>query len=338
MSSLAEDADLARENAELRAANQRLLRRNARLKEQEADLVEAVYQAAYDSAVTVGKASPVPRPSRDRRKGPEVALLHLTDFQLGKTTRTYSPDICVERIKLAVQKTIRITEVQRADHPVRSCGVMLGGDHVEGVTVFPGQAWEVETTAFEQIFRAADLIESTLLSLLEVFEDVTVWEVPGNHGRLGGKRGEMPRGDNLDRIVYRIVRDRMNQPRLTWHVNDSWYSIVEIGSYRAMLHHGDAIKSFGGNTPAFGILRRCTGWASGGILDQFDDVFMGHFHTPMVLTLPNGGTIRVTGSPESDNQYAAEFVAARGKPSQRLVFVDPERGRVTSDYVLWLDS
>ena len=45
----------------------------------------------------------------------------------------------------------------------------------------------------------------------------------------------------------------------------------------------------------------------------------------------------MTGSPESDNGYAKEFVAAVGKPSQRLHFVDPARGRVTSEHTLWLE-
>jgi hypothetical protein len=103
-----------------------------------------------------------------------------------------------------------------------------------------------------------------------------------------------------------------------------------------MLAHGDEIKSFGGNTPAFGILRKGTAWASG-VVEEHSDMYLGHFHSPMMLTMPNGHRIFVTGSPESDNQFAAEFMAARGFPSQRLHFVDPEQGRVTGEYVIWLD-
>ena len=32
-----------------------------------------------------------------------------------------------------------------------------------------------------------------------------------------------------------------------------------------------------------------------------------------------------------------EFVAAVGRPSQRLHFVDPIKGRVTGEWLLWLD-
>jgi hypothetical protein len=64
---------------------------------------------------------------------------------------------------------------------------------------------------------------------------------------------------------------------------------------------------------------------------------MGHWHTPMSLTMGNGNRIFVTGSPESHNEYAREFVAATGKPSQRLHFIDPTKGRVAAEYVVWLD-
>jgi hypothetical protein len=57
----------------------------------------------------------------------------------------------------------------------------------------------------------------------------------------------------------------------------------------------------------------------------------------MSLTLANGGRVFVSGSPESHNEYARVFVAAVGRPSQRLHFVDPDKGRVTAEYTVWLD-
>ena len=54
------------------------------------------------------------------------------------------------------------------------------------------------------------------------------------------------------------------------------------------------------------------------------------------MYMSNGGRVFVTGSPESHNEYAREFVAATGQPSQRLHFVDPVKGRVTAEYNVWL--
>jgi len=207
---------------------------------------------------------------------------------------------------------------------------------VEGITIFPGQAWEVEAHLFEQLFETVRIEEMMVRSVAQIFEKVNVVCEYGNHGRLG-KKGELPANDNIDAISYRIAQERTKDLKnVSWQLSSDWYQIVRIGNYNALLVHGDEIKSFGGNTPAFGILRKCNAWATG-VVPSFQDVYMGHFHTPMSLTMANGGRIFVSGSPESESVYAAEFIAAKGKPSQRLHFIDPEKARVTAEYVVWLD-
>jgi hypothetical protein len=322
---------------ELQKALERAHRREVAAKQRSEDIVEAVHAAAREAALTVGTPRPVARPARDRRRNPEAALLHLTDWQLGKRTPDYDVEVCRARVAASVQKTVRLSEIQRADHPIRECHVMLGGDMVEGVTIFPGNAWEVEVAAYEQVFAAAALIESTVLALLEEFESVSVYSVTGNHGRLG-RKGDHPRTDNLDGIVYRIARERMGElPRLTWDIGEGWYRVVEIGTYRALLVHGDQVKSYGGNLPAYGVLRKCNAWAAGAIPEEFWDVFIGHLHQPMVLQMAHGGLVRMSPSTESGSAYAREFAGAHGRPGQRLVFVNPEKGRVTADYLLDLE-
>ena len=45
----------------------------------------------------------------------------------------------------------------------------------------------------------------------------------------------------------------------------------------------------------------------------------------------------MTPALESDSQYASEFMASRGRPGQRCLFVHPERGIVTGEYLIWVD-
>ena len=152
----------------------------------------------------------------------------------------------------------------------------------------------------------------------------------GNHGRLG-RKGDLPNGDNIDRVAYRIASDRTKDLKnVTWQQSDNWYQMVNIGNYKALLVHGDEIGSYAG------ILRKVSA-GSTGVVEPFDDCYVGHFHTPTTLTMANAGRVFVTGSPESHNEYAREFIAAVGKPSQRVHFVDPDKGRVTAEYVVWLD-
>jgi hypothetical protein len=325
-----ETADLRRQVADLQIKLKRSRTKTA-------DLVEAVRQGSRDAAVAIGNPSPPTVPKSDRRtKRAEIALLPVSDWHVGKRTSSFDSEVAERRIQLLASKVDEITEIERADHPVNECHVLLCGDFTDGVMVFPGQSFEIDSTLFAQLFKAATVLEGLLTQMLETFPNVTVWAQTGNHGRIG-RKGDMPRGDNTDRLLYRIVRERLaGESRITWHEPESWYTIVEIGDYRGLLIHGDQIKSFGGNTPAFGILRKCNSWASG-VLPPFQDVWMGHFHQPLVLPLANGsGRVFVSPSIESDSDYAREFVAATGTPSQRLCFIDPVKGRVTAERLLWL--
>lgn len=307
-----------------------------------AELVEAVYQAAKDAAVVLGNPPAVPKPKVDRRtRKPEVALLHVSDLHFGKATPSFNSEVAAERLKLLSEKVLQITEIERADHPVREVAVLLGGDLAENLGIFPGQIYEVDSSTFAQVFAAVGALERLFRHLLSSFEHVSVDEVWGNHGRIG-RKGDNPRGDNIDRFVGAILRNKLKEfedsGRLTWRGPcGGWYGIVEIGEYRALLAHGDQIKSFGG-TPAFAILKKCNSWSSG-VLPTFRDVWMGHFHNPLVLPLANGrGRVFISPSIESDSAYAAEVVAAASVPAQRLCFVDPVKARVTAERLIWLDD
>lgn len=333
--SFREEAEVAAEIQELRSALKRAQQNEAKAKRKSADLVAAVYQATLDAARAADRPK-VAAPKKDKRstKG-EVALIHATDWQLGKRTVSYGIETLGKRMSLFTEKVMELTQIQRAHHPVKEATLMFGGDMVEGIGIFPGQAYEVEAHLFEQLFEAARVMESMVASFAGFFEKVNVVCEFGNHGRIG-RKGDMPYGDNIDRVAYRVTEDRTKHLKnVTWQQSDDWYQIVTIGNYRALLVHGDEIKSFGGNTPAFGILRKANAWSTG-VVEQFLDVYMGHFHTPMTLTMANGGRVFVTGSPESHNEYAREFIAATSTPSQRLHFVDPAKGRVTAEYNVWL--
>jgi hypothetical protein len=278
----------------------------------------------------------VKRPAVDkRRKKAEVALIHATDWQLGKKTVTYGITTLSKRMELFADKVIQITGIQRQDHPVKEAVLMLGGDMVEGLGIYESQIYEIEAHLFEQLFECARIIEKLVRTLAQNFEQVRVVCEFGNHGRIG-KYGVMPKGDNVDRMAYRIVEDRTKDiGHVTWQQSDNWYQHFAIGNYRVLLVHGDEVRTYSG-TPLFGILRRVSAWAAG-VVPTFEDCYMGHWHNPISATIGNGNRVFITGSPESGNAYAAEHLAAQARPSQRLHFIDPEKGRVTGEYVVWLD-
>jgi hypothetical protein len=326
---LSDQARLEQEVIDLRKALLNSQRSEGRAKAKTSDLIDAVHEAARLSLLATPRTK-LQSPLKDIRKGKaEVALVHLTDWQAGKQTVSYDIGTLSARIEQMIDKVVQLTVIQRAHHPVKDCVVMLGGDMVEGLGIFPGQVYEVGAHLFEQMFEVVRIIEQAIRTLAVNFENVTVVCEFGNHGRLG-RKGDMPSGDNIDRMAYRIAAMNCKDVKhVKWQMSDDWYQIFAIGNYKVLLVHGDEIGSFGG------ILRKVSAWSTG-VVEPFDDCYMGHFHTPTSLTMANGGRVFVTGSPESHNEYARTFIAAVGKPSQRVHFVDPVKGRVTAEYVCWL--
>lgn len=333
LATLRADTEVEQLRDALRRAHQQLAKKEAKTLE----LTAAVYQAAHDAALStlVVPTKPPKRKTLVAVKDEEVALLHLTDWQYGKRTSDYSRAVCEARVMACVEKSIAIATYHSTQRPVRSIHLMLGGDMVEGMTIFPSQVFEIEAGLFEQLFGVSELIVRAVTRLASHFEEVVVWEESGNHGRIG-KKDELPGDENIDRMAYKIARDRILPVlgNVTWHEQTDWHQMVHIGKYTALLVHGDEIRSFGGNHPSYGITKKVTSW-SAGVLEPFHDCYMGHFHRPDTYTLPNGGSIYITGSTESRSEYARMFVGALGKPSQRLHFIDPRKGQVTAEYRLW---
>ena len=324
---------------ELRSVIMRLQKQLLKAKTKTDDLVEATHQAAYDAMLTYGRIQEVAAPQPDRRKGkPEVALWHMTDWQGAKRTPSYDSKVMRRRVMQFAERAVRITDIQRADHPVKECAILFGGDMVEGLFNFPNQAFEIDATLFEQYVTVSRLCVDVVRYALANYEKVTVIPEWGNHGRIGSKRDNVPRSDNFDRMCYELARQLLqNEKRLTWQECPEDWQKVEIGNYSAVLIHGDEIGRNGYASPA-AIVQHMNRWRSGALPFAFRDVYVGHYHTHAEWPMANGqGAVYQTGSTESDNRYAGVMLAASATPSQRLHFIDPIKGRVTAGYKVWLD-
>ena len=288
--------------------------------------------------LAMGGVKPVTPPPTDKRKAKaEVALVHATDWQGAKVTTSYNTQIMRKRVMQFAEKIVHLTEIQRQHHPVKECVVMFGGDMVEGLFNYPAQLWQIDNSLFGQFVTVSRLEIDFVRHLLANFEKVTVIAEPGNHGRIGSKRAEVPREDNVDRMTYEMARQLLSdEKRLIWEDCPEDIQKVEVGNYRALLMHGDEIGRNGFASPTAWIQagnrwRTSFGW-------DFTDIFVGHYHRHSQEPLADDiGAIYWSGSTESDNRYARDSMAVSGSPSQRLHFIDPVKGRTTAQYQVWLD-
>lgn len=339
---LAEELNAERLRAELRQAYTNL----ARVKDRNAEAVQAAHDGAYAATQAIGrpKVTPYKPPAGGPRKTkPEVAVLHLTDWQGAKRTVSYDSEVMKKRVRSVLTNAMKLVEIQRADHPVNEAVVLLGGDMIEGLFNFPTQPYEIDATLFEQFVTVATLLDETMRFLAERFANVRVIAEWGNHGRIGSKRATVPKADNADRMTYHLAMAMGKDiPNVSWSITDEDIQRFEIGNYRALLIHGDEVGRNGYASPST-LARHVTGWKSGayrvdGTPWEFRDAYMGHYHSHSQWPLPDGeGNLFQTGSIESDNRYARDNLAVTATPSQRLHFVDPRKGRVTAQYQIWTD-
>jgi hypothetical protein len=331
----------------LKRERDKLARELYEVKHRHADYIEA-FTAAVEEAVGRIEIAPVPTPSglfddpESAVSGAEYAVALLSDLQTGKITPDYDSEVCRQRVMEYADKIIELAKIQEAHHPVRHCVVAMLGDMIEGVDIFPGQQWLIDSTLYEQLLNTTPtIIVDFVRRLLTHFDTVTAFAVDGNHGRIG-RRGQFGPEDNADRMLYRVVELMLrDEPRFAMHMRDprgerNWYLKMDLGAYSALLIHGDQIRGHSG-FPWYGLGKKVQGWGSGalGADSGFLDVFMGHWHQRASIPL-NHRTVWVNGSTESTNTYAAESLAAQSEPSQWLLFVDPEKGRVTASYGVYL--
>jgi hypothetical protein len=328
------------EIAELRKALQRAQKDLQKAKQRTEELVEVTIQSCHDAILAHEKFPEVDKPqvTKGNKKKPEVALWHMTDWQGAKQTTSYNSKIMAERVLQFAKTAVRITDIQRADHPVNDVTIMFGGDMVEGLFNFPAQAFEIDATLFEQYVTVSRLLVEVVRYALAHYEKVTVVAEWGNHGRIGSKRDNVPRSDNFDRMCYELARQLLaGEKRLTWQECPDDIQRVQIGNYKALLIHGDEVGRNGFASPS-AIVQHANRWRSGAYDWDFRDVYIGHYHTHAEWPMANGqGSVYQTGSTESDNRYAGVMLAASATPSQRLHFIDPTKGRVTAAYKVWLD-
>jgi hypothetical protein len=327
----------------LRRANERL----HKAKVTSESVAEAALQGAYDAVISSPRPKVVPykEPQGASRRAdkPEAAALHLTDWQGAKRTVSYNSEVMKQRVRQVLKNTMKLVEIQRADHPVKSVVVLLGGDMIEGLFNFPTQPYEIDATLFEQFVTVATLLDETARYLSARFTAVHFVAEWGNHGRLGSKRAAVPKADNADRMTYQLAKAMTaDLSNVVWDISEEDIQRVEIGNYRALLIHGDEVGRNGFASPST-LVRHVTGWKSGsyrvnGEPWDFRDVYMGHYHSHAQWPLPDGeGNLFQSGSIESDNRYARDNLAVTATPSQRLHFIDPRKGRVTAQYQVWAD-
>jgi len=326
----------------LRSENKKLAKMVDKYKNVKEEASNAVYQAAYEafSSFELPNVSYKPYASSNKST-PETAVAVFADWQLGKITKSYNSDVLAKRIELYTEKMLEIVNIQRMHHNVDTLHVWLLGDIVEGEEIFPGQSHLLDAGLYRQVgMYGPEILVKFLTTALQNFKHIHITGVIGNHGAVGGRaRRQHDPETNMDRLLYKIIQWIFkDEKRISFNIPDgrgerSFYAIDRVGNYSSLLIHGDQMPA---PSSFHGYYKKVMGWKDGAIPEDFEDVFMGHYHQQFKMTI-GSGILRISGSPESHNTYAQEYFQSMSRPCQHLMFIHPERG-ITSEYSIWLDE
>lgn len=321
--------------AELRRLSRRL---------DERETIESLILRRVEDSLTGFSWSPPKIPRKDKRKikEQETCVIHISDTQIGKKTPTYDFKIASARMKQFAKKVEKILSNRRNSAKIERCVILLGGDLVEGETIFSHQPWTVDGDLWEQAIKKAPAILSDfIIEISAYFRNIHVAAVPGNHGRSAPKNSSASPRTNFDMIstiiTRLIVSNVLKDNRITWDVDhDSFYRIIPVEGQNILLVHGDQIAGGGGigGYPLTGLAKKVAGWGAS-IPEDWSSIFLGHFHRPMAGVI-QGKMFYGNGTTESDNDFALEIIGESGRPCQRVVFFDKDHGPI-SDSLVWFD-
>jgi hypothetical protein len=277
-----------------------------------------------------------------RGQGEEVHLQLISDPHVGLLTPTYNKEVFGERLDILSESMVKLCLLHRKMRPIRKLVTPLLGDMGQGEQYgVQGHVEEFEMGAEEQIYTVlVPKFTDFYINLLQVYQEIEIDGVPGNHGNIQRRSQTMSKRSNWDTIFYRALRDRLSKySRITVNIPEpagKWYMVREVNGWNFLMVHGDQIISYQG-TPFYGIERRGLRWKQSiGVDEPFDYMLTAHVHNPDFLW-NNGVPCYVNGCIITDSPFPLVRMGLKDVPQQWSMFVSKKYG-VTASYRISLDK
>lgn len=291
-------------------------------------------------------------------------VLNISDWHIGQETSKDSTGGLFEQntgmARAQVQLLLQVLrEILRdGGREVRKLLVILNGDIVEGDDMRNSQHTGIDLLVMQQTVEAFDLLRWFLDGLLELFPEVVVSSVGGNHDRTSRKPGSAGGGelgyvDSHAWLIGEMLTRWYSQTEPTRMKVINWptyYGRLVFGGHRFVHSHGADIKwSTGGHS---GIPWNAISVAAGKydqMVGGFDALFLGHGHIEAKLPLGRQSHVFLNGALPPSTDYIQSSFKAERRPVQQLSMwnkhgmvayypVYLEVGNRVSSAELWADT
>lgn len=273
--------------------------------------------------------------SQNRCSGTNAFVANINDTQAGKDAGG-GTEALIERF----DRFLTLTEdriAQERKH-LSEFILLLGGDLIEGCSIYPNQQWQIDLDMRGQIRTMTGMLLHSLDRLATKFDRVRVVAVPGNHGenRQNGKRNN--RHDNFDQLVAEAAATAAERDSKLEHVAfniayDQPALTTDIQGHIYALTHGSVYGKGNGGDPASKAYNWYKNMAAAHHPVGDATVLVGnHYHHELIR---NFGTLLFVQNPAMDggSPEFADFSGQDAAPGMATWMVTPEK-RLTSYEVL----
>lgn len=313
-----------------------------------------LHQEELVDRIVAQSTTPLPKPDfKVRRRGEEDKptrdiLLPIFDAQYGQQVKPedtvsgvggFNSAVFRERLKLYVEKVSQLLYHYAAGHTIDNLIFALGGDMVEGDEIYRGMEWHLELHPAEQLLGIRDLISYAIDAIMQTGAELGVKQasvlcVPGNHGKIGGKRaGDRPASYSWDYIAFRLIQERLaNHPIRTFQIEPAGACYFDVKGNLFGMIHGDEIKGWGG-IPFYGITRQDSRMIrTANVIPDY--VLVGHHHQPASIPIGYGEWL-MSGNFVGGNTLSK--IVGSNTPSQWCYGISDKWG-VCDRFLLYLDE
>lgn len=272
---------------------------------------------------------------------PEVWLLEFSDLHYGAKVNPlevggiaeYNPEIAQQRVEELGKLIVRFLEYH-SNRPSELVITFLG-DMVDGSIMRGNQQASTEFGIVTQTMVVSELVTDFIIFLSGYFEKIRCYGVYGNHGRLTKSPMDSHPAENLDRLVYYIVKERVKGIKgVSFDYTEAQHMIVKVNGWKFWLEHGDTVRSWMG-IPFYGGQREKARIDDmlATYREHADYVLVGHHHNPATF---NG--LYFNGAFIGGDLYSIGRLRRASIPSQKILGINENHGVVWERNPLLIDK
>lgn len=271
------------------------------------------------------------KPTGKKARNEAVPLLVLSDWHVEEEVKPhtvggknkYTLDIARKRSERVFQTFVKLVKEKEDDMDIKHIAVFLLGDFITG-NIHDENVENAQLLPLDALAYAQELLEAGLDFLLEQTDkDLHIYCKVGNHSRITRRVHASTEWENsLELAMYwSMNRKYHNNPRVTFHMEKSYLSIVDILGTKVRFHHGHAVN-YGGGVGGLHIpLRKAIhNWNAN---EKADVDIMGHYHGFL-----ENSTLKymVNGSLIGYSAYAERIKAVAERPIQGFGLIHARYG------------